>query len=113
MAYDEGEASEIRTRLEGQSGLSEKKMFGGLCFMLNGNILCGVHGAKAGHGAMFRVGPENEAAALALPEVEPMMMTGRRMKGFVDAPSERLSDDDVVDTLLALALDYVGTMPAK
>lgn len=113
MAYDEGEAALVREKLEGRPGLSEKRMFGGLCFLLDGNMLCGVHGSKAGYGAMFRVGPESEDEALSIPDVVPMEMTGRRMRGFVDAPPALLADEGRLDGLLSLALAYVGRMPAK
>ena len=59
-------------------------MFGGLCFMLNGNMLCGV----AKEGGMARVGKENEAAALELPGIEPLSFTGRKMGGMVDVNPE-------------------------
>lgn len=113
MAYDEAEAAAIRDRLEGLPGIGEKRMFGGLCFLLDGNMLCGVHGAKTGGGAMFRVAPEAEAEALAIPGVRPMRMTGRRMRGFVDAGPELLADGGRLGTLIALALAYVGAMPPK
>ena len=61
MAYDEGLAELMRGDLAGVPGITEKKMFGGLCFLLDGNMLCGVHKG----GGMFRVGKDNEAAALA------------------------------------------------
>jgi hypothetical protein len=61
-------------------GLSEKRMFGGLCFMLHGNMLCGVHKG----GGMFRIGKDNYAQALLLPGVSPMELTGRKMGGFVE-----------------------------
>lgn len=112
MAYDETLAGQLRDRLDGHPDITERKMFGGLCFMLRGNMLVGVHGDKRGGGAMFRVGPEREAAALALPGTRPMDMTGRPMTGFVDAAPEAL-DDSTQARLLALALDYVGLMPAK
>ena len=68
MAYDEGLAQRVREALAHRPDLTERKMFGGLCFMLNGNMLCGVHKG----GGMFRVGKDNEAAALELPGVAPL-----------------------------------------
>ncbi|WP_112323833.1 TfoX/Sxy family protein [Oceanibium sediminis] len=113
MAFDEEQAERLRDRLAGHIGITEKKMFGGLCFLLNGNMLAGIHGAKMGGGAMFRVGPEREAAALALPGTAPMTMTGRRMRGFVDAPADLLEDEAQLAAILALAMEYVSAMPAK
>lgn len=63
MAYSEKHAQIFRTALDGIGGITENRMFGGLCFLLNGNMLCGVHK----DGGMARVGKDNEAAALELP----------------------------------------------
>jgi hypothetical protein len=109
MAYNEGLAQVIRDALAGRSGVSEKKMFGGLCFLLDGNMLCGTYR----DGGMYRVGRANEAAALALPHVRPMTMTGRRMPGLVDVDAEGFTDDALRDRLIGLALDFVGGLPAK
>ena len=85
MAYDEGLAQVLRDALTGTDGITEKKMFGGLCFMLNGNMLCGVHK----DGAMYRVGKDHEDAALSLPGARKMDFTGRPMGGFIDAGDGR------------------------
>ncbi|MFT4555661.1 MAG: hypothetical protein ACI92S_000993 [Planctomycetaceae bacterium] len=83
MAYSEEHAQILRDALSDLSGVTEKKMFGGLCFMLNGNMLCGVHK----DGGMARVGKDNEAAALELDGVEPVVLhrpphgrNGRRLR---------------------------------
>jgi hypothetical protein len=109
MAYDEGLAQTFRDALADRSGVSERKMFGGLCFMLNGNMLCGTYR----DGGMYRVGKGNEAAALALPHVRPMTMTGRPMPGLVDASRPAIEDPALRDRLLRLALDFVENLPAK
>ena len=113
MAFDETTAELVRAALDGDPRITEKKMFGGLCFLLNGNMLCGVHSRKVGGGAMFRVSPEDEPQALRTPGAKPMEMTGRRMKGFVDVSAESLDEDAVLKAMLGLALAYVGPMPAK
>lgn len=109
MAYDEGIYELLKDDLSATHGLSEKRMFGGIAFMLNGNMLCGVHK----DGAMYRVGKVNEAAALALPGAEPMAFTGRRMGGFIEAGPDAMADDDTRGDLLRLALEYVASLPAK
>ena len=109
MAYDEGLYELLKDDLVDVTGLAEKKMFGGIAFMLNGNMLCGVHK----DGAMYRVGKENEAQALALPGAEPMGFTGRRMGGFIDAGPDAMADDAARAELLRLALDFVAALPAK
>lgn len=113
MAFDEGEAEVVRTALGDLGGVTEKRMFGGLCYLLNGNMLIGVHGEKAGGGAMFRVGPDREEAALALPGAKPMTMTGRRMRGFVDLEPACLEDEEVFGRLLSLATAFVSALPPK
>jgi len=109
MAYDEGHAEILRELLRDHSGISERKMFGGLCFMQNGNMLCGVHK----DGGMFRVGKANEAAALDVPGVDPLSFTGRKMGGMVDISEETIADEQALQALLALADTFVGKMPAK
>jgi TfoX/Sxy family transcriptional regulator of competence genes len=109
MAYDEGLAQILRDDLAELDGIVEKNMFGGLCFMLNGNMLCGVHKG----GAMFRVGKGNEARALALQGVSPMMFTGRRMGGLVDMAEAELADESIRSACMALSLDFVGGLPDK
>jgi len=109
MAYDEGLAQILRDDLAEMPGITEKKMFGGIAFMLNGNMLCGVHKA----GGMFRVGKENEAPALAVEGAGDMTFTGKKMGGMVDVSDDALVDDARRNTLMELAYNFVGGLPAK
>jgi hypothetical protein len=109
MAYDEGLAQIFRDDFIRFEGVSEKKMFGGLCFMLNGNMLCGVHQ----DGGMARVGKENEAAALQLEGVTPLSFTGRPMGGMVDLDANVITDYQRRADVMALAIEYVENLPAK
>ena len=109
MAVDEGLVEILREDLAHTVNITEKRMFGGLCFMLNGNMLCGVHK----NGGMFRVGKELEAEALAIKGARPMDFTGRPMAGFIDVEDDLLGDDARRHKMLALAQAYVGAMPAK
>ena len=109
MAYDEGHAQILRDLLAQTNGITEQKMFGGLCFMQNGNMLCGVHK----DGGMFRVGKENEEAALAVNGVDPLSFTGRKMGGMVDISEDTLGDESALLSLLSLADTFVGKMPSK
>jgi len=109
MAYDEGLAELMRGDLAELPVITEKKMFGGIAFMLDGNMLCGVHPG----GAMFRVGKDNEEFALAVIGARPMDFTGRRMGGFVDADGEAMADDAARGRLMDLALDFVRKLPPK
>jgi len=109
MAYDEGHAEILRDHLASLPGVIEKRMFGGLCFMLNGNMLCGVHKG----GAMFRVGKDNEQAALAIEGTSPLSFTKKKMGGMLDVDEDLLENDDRRTQLMALALQFVGNLPAK
>ncbi len=108
MPYDPHLAEQMRTALKARTGVVEKKMFGGYCWMLHGNMLCGVEVGRF----MFRVGKEQEAEALSRPGARPMDITGRPMKGFVwvdatQAVGERL------DAWIDMAAHYVGGLAPK
>jgi len=109
MAYDEGLAELMREDLGARPGLSEKKMFGGLAFLIDGNMLCGVHKG----GAMYRVGKDNQAEAEALAGVGPMEFTGRPMGGMVDANEDAMATDATRAALLRLSLAFVTALPPK
>ncbi|QLQ19480.1 MAG: TfoX/Sxy family protein [Exiguobacterium profundum] len=108
MPWDEGLAQLMRDDLAPHP-VTEKKMFGGLAFLLNGHMVCGIHKG----GAMFRVGKPNEAAALAVPGASPMMFTGRPMSGMVDCSDEACADDARRGWLMALSLSFVQALPPK
>lgn len=109
MAINEETLSVLRHDLAGQPGLTEKRMFGGLCFMMNGNMLCGT----LEDGAIYRVGKENEAAALAVPGAAEMTFTKRRMGGFVELRGDGFADPAARSALQSLAVGFVGGLPAK
>ena len=109
MAFDEHHAQIMRDALADLEGITERRMFGGLCFMLNGNMLCGVHQ----DGGMARVGKENETEALEVEGVKPLSFTGRKMGGIVEFDGDVLENDQRRDQVLDLAYDYVGAVPAK
>lgn len=107
MAYDEGLAEEVRARLHDIAGLSERRMFGGLCFMDRGNMICGI----AGDGLMMRVGKDGMEEALTLPDVEPMEMGGRVMGGFVTIHGE--GDGDAIARLFEMSRRLAAALPPK
>jgi TfoX/Sxy family transcriptional regulator of competence genes len=109
MAYDEGLAQRVRERLTGQPGLSEKKMFGGLCFLLGGNMCCGIVGEEL----MLRVGKEAYEITLARPHAREMDFTGRAMRGMVYVGNEGLADDSDLAAWLAPATSFAGSLPPK
>lgn len=101
-------AERLRVALKGRKRIAEKRMFGGVCFLLQEHMLCGT--GKPGF--MFRVGKAQDHTALARPGAVPMEFNGRRFEGFVWV------DPDTCDTRalkgwLALAERYVGTLPPK
>lgn len=108
MAYDETLAGRVRTALAGRRGLGETRMFGGLCFMLNGNMLCGIHRNEL----MFRIGKAQHAEALARPGARPMDITGRPMQGFVFV-DPKLCDARRLKAWITMAENYVSAMPIR
>ncbi len=109
MAYDEGLADLFRDDLVDAGRVEEKRMFGGLCFMLDGHMLCGVHK----DGGMFRVGKERHETALAMEGVSEMAFTGRKMGGLVEVTEAVMADDAARARLLALAMENVHTLPPR
>ncbi len=109
MAYNETLAQRVRDDLGSQPGLSERKMFGGLAFMLNGNMACGVNGEDL----MVRVAPDQFPEALARPGARPMDFTGRPMKGFVFVGPPGYAADGSLAAWVALAAAFAASLPAK
>ncbi len=109
MARDSGFEDLVRSALGNRPGLTEKGMFGGQAFLLHGKLLCGVRAGSL----MLRVGRENEAWALAIAGVEPMMNGARRMHGYVRANADAYVDDGVRDRLIDAAVAFTLTLPRK
>ena len=109
MAYDEGLAQRIREVLEDRPGVNEKKMFGGLCFLVNGNMCCGV----ATDELMVRVGPDAYEAALAEPHAREMDFTGRAMKGFVFVGLDGFESDEDLERWVGRGASYAKSLPEK
>ncbi|HEX6564461.1 MAG TPA: TfoX/Sxy family protein [Chthoniobacterales bacterium] len=90
-------------------GLSEKAMFGGRAWLLNGNLLCGARD----DGMLARLGKGNDAWAPATPGIAPMISRGRQMHGWVRATPEVYEDDALRRKLLKAALDFTRSLPKK
>jgi TfoX/Sxy family transcriptional regulator of competence genes len=86
MAYDENLADRVRALLEAEAGFSERKMFGGIAFMLDGHMCCGVVGSEL----MLRLGTDGSETALEHPDVRPMDFTGRPISSMVFVAPEGL-----------------------
>ena len=109
MAYDEGLAQRVRQLLVNQHGVTERKMFGGLAFMLRGNMFCGI----VKDDLMVRVGPEEHERALARPHVRPMDFAGRPMRGMVFvAPQGGRAENDL-KWWVSQGLKFAASLPRK
>jgi hypothetical protein len=108
MAFDEGLAERVR-HLVADPQLAERQMFGGLCFLLNGNMSYGIVGSEL----MVRVGPSAYDEALAMPHAREMDFTGRSMRGMVFVAEDGLSEDADLMRWLQRGIDYAGSLPAK
>ena len=109
MAYDEGLAQRIRDILEDGDGIQEKKMFGGICYLLNWNMICGVYKDYL----IVRVGPNSYAESLTKPHTREFDITGRPMKGWVTVSEEGYSDDSDLDKWVHKGLDFAASLPPK
>lgn len=110
MAYDEGLAERLREAFADVPYVSEKKMFGGLAFMVDGHMSCAV--MKDGR-LMLRVGAAQYDDILSRPHVAPMDFTGRKMTGFVMIEDAGLSEDDMLSDWIQLSLRFVQSLPPK
>ena len=99
----------IRVEIGDDPNVGEIRMFGGTCFTLNGNMLCGT---MKGGDLLVRVGEEQDQVALARPGASRMNFTGRELKGYVIVSADDV-DDDALKSWLAMASSFVGPMPPK
>ena len=108
MAFDDALAERLRDRLRDTAGVHEKKTFGGLAFLTDGNMTVGVHGDDL----IVRIAPDDTLTALAEPGVRPFDITGRPMRGWIVVAGEAL-DDAVLDGWVERARTFVATLPPK
>ncbi|UCE30450.1 MAG: TfoX/Sxy family protein [Burkholderiales bacterium] len=109
MAYDEGVAQRLREAFAGRGDVVEKRMFGGIAFMVSGHMCCGV----IGDALMARVGPERHAAVLERPHAREMDFTGRPMTGFVYVAPAGFESDRDLDSWVQTCLDFVESLPPR
>jgi TfoX/Sxy family transcriptional regulator of competence genes len=109
MAYNEQLAGRIREIIGDGPGLSERKMFGGIAFMLNGNMFCGI----TRDDLMVRVGPDRFEEALKRPGARLADMGGRPMKGMAFVGPEGYASDEQLRGWVERTLDYTRSLPAK
>ena len=108
MPYDEAFADRLRAALAGEDGVTEKAMFGGLGFLVGGNMAVGIRGDDL----MVRVGPEGAEAALEQPHARRSFMGEREMKGWILVAPEGVAGDDL-DAWVGRGVAYARSLPAK
>jgi hypothetical protein len=109
MAYDEALAQRLRQELAGRAELSEKKMFGGLAFLLRGNMCVGVNGADL----IARVDPDRYEELVARPGARPFAMGGRTMAGWLVVDGGRVADPPALAAWVQEADAFVQALPSK
>ena len=109
MAYDEGLATRVREVLGDRPGLVEKQLFGGLAFLLGGNMACGVRGEDL----IVRVAADAAEAALGEPGARPFDLSGRPMKGWLLVDPDGHAEDEDLRRWVDRGLAYAGSLPPK
>ncbi len=109
MAYDEELTERIRNSLKGQAGLTEKEMFGGIGFLVHGNMACGVIGDEL----MVRVGPDRHEEALQAPATRVFDFTGRPSKGWVMVAPAGVESEGDLRSWVEQGVEFALTFPPK
>lgn len=109
MAYSEELAARIREVIGARDGVSERKMFGGIAWMVNGNMACGT----LGEDMMVRLDPEDAERALAEPHVGPMEFTGRSMRGFITVDAGGIVDGADLARWIDAGASFAASLPPK
>ncbi len=109
MAFDDKLANRIRKRLGKREGLTEKKMFGGIGFLLNGNMCCGVHGPDM----IVRLDPAQTDKALSERHTRVFDLSGRPMKGWILVEPKGLATDAALSKWIGLGVEYASSLPAR
>src|SRR5215208_6356657 len=110
MAYDEDLADRIRALIADEAGVTEKRMFGGLAFLVGGNLAVAASGQG---GLLVRVDPEETEALLAAPHTRPMEMRGREVQGWRRVDAEGLATAEGLEPWVRRGLDFARSCPPK
>jgi TfoX/Sxy family transcriptional regulator of competence genes len=110
MAYDEELANRIRELLAGEPGVTEMRMFGGLAFLVGGNMSVAASGQG---GLMVRVDPEDTAALVARPHARPFEMRGRAMQGWLRVDAEGVRTKRQLEPWVKRGVAYARSLPPK
>ena len=109
MAYDEGLATRIRDAIGDQPGMAEKQMFGGLAFLVHGNMACGVRGEDM----IVRLAADTAESVQGEPGVRPFDLTGRPMKGWLLVAADGHAEDDDLRRWVDRGVAYAASLPPK
>ncbi len=109
MAYDEALADRVRELVSLREAVTERKMFGGIAWMLAGNMACGVLGEEL----IVRLGPEEGERALAEPHTREFDFTGRPMRNIVMVAPEAVADEEALAGWVDAGADFAASLPAK
>ena len=109
MAYSEALAERIRDAIGHRDGVTERKMFGGIAWMVGGNMACGT----LGDDLMVRLAPDDADSALAEPGVGPMDFTGRPMRGFITVDAAAVADDEQLARWVDAGASHAASLPPK
>ena len=109
MAYSEELAARVRDVVGGRDGVSERRMFGGIAWMVDGNMACGT----LGEDLMVRLAPDDAESALGEPHVGPMDVTGRPMRGFVRVSGEGVAEDADLARWVDAGAAFAASLPPK
>jgi TfoX/Sxy family transcriptional regulator of competence genes len=110
VAYDEDLADRIRMLLDGEAGITEKKMFGGLAFLIGGNMAVAASGQG---GLLVRADPESSDSLLASTGVRPMEMRGKEMPGWLRVDTEAVRTKRQLEKWVRVGTAYARALPAK
>lgn len=110
MAYDEDIAERIRELTSVEPGVSEKRMFGGLAFLVGGNMAIAASGQG---GILVRVDPEQSESLVAESDAEAAVMRGREMRGWLRVDSQHLRNDEQLEKWVNLGTSYARSLPTK
>ena len=109
LSFDPEAAARVRRLLSGRDDVVERRMVGGLSFLVNGNMCCGI----TDRALMVRVGAKGREQALREPHVRPMQLGGRTLSGFICVEPEGFAADDALASWVQRGLDFVSRLPAK
>lgn len=109
MVYNEQLAAKTRALISRRRGFSEKKMFGGMAYLINGNMCCGV----LKDDLVVRVDPKEYETTLAMPNARPMDFTGRTIRGFVYVDSKGWSKGEALKKWVEMGVKYASSLPKK